>query len=391
MKYTTQQEIRKRFDSLQLPYYGKNNDDYAGGTGFCCSQGESRLGDGVQSGSVNNRIPTENENAELYQYYYHPDHLGSSSYITNLDGEVVQHVEYVPFGEVFLEERNNTWNTPYLFNAKELDEETGLYYYGARYYNPRISLWLSVDPLAEKYPNISPYAYVANNPINYIDPDGREPIKPLVGTINQALDLFRSRGLTTIKQINDFYENPMDAKGNRLTNYTRYVYTEGNGWIDLKHYFGTIVNTETAMDLLENVQCAAGQGSCYSYEGLPSNHMGGSAPVWKEVTDPNKRFSGSAQVEKTGEELLSAVKYDFLFAGAKAPSEAPNYDKLPQKERPKVPSVKRIIRFGHINIPVFYSSEEKGAMIKTGKYVPQNFSEKPYDLNKFPTPSKEYQ
>ncbi|MFV0530086.1 MAG: RHS repeat-associated core domain-containing protein [Flavobacteriales bacterium] len=184
MKYTTQQEIRKRFDSLQLPYYGKDNDDYARGTGFCCSETETQLrggvqggrkqGDGVQGKSVNNRIPTENENAELYQYYYHPDHLGSSSYITNLDGEVVQHVEYVPFGEVFIEERNNVWNTPYLFNAKELDEETGLYYYGARYYEPRISLWLSVDPLAEKYPNVSPYAYVVNNPIIYTDPDGNQ-------------------------------------------------------------------------------------------------------------------------------------------------------------------------------------------------------------------------
>ncbi|CAI9430306.1 RHS repeat-associated core domain-containing protein [Candidatus Ornithobacterium hominis] len=62
---------------------------------------------------------------------------------------------------------------PYLFNGKELDTETGLYYYGARYYDPRISIWISVDPLAEKYPDISPYTYVANNPINAIDPDGR--------------------------------------------------------------------------------------------------------------------------------------------------------------------------------------------------------------------------
>ena len=49
-------------------------------------------------------------------------------------------MEYVPFGEVFIEERNNTWNTPYLFNAKEFDEETGLYYYGARYYDPKAEL-----------------------------------------------------------------------------------------------------------------------------------------------------------------------------------------------------------------------------------------------------------
>ena len=107
-------------------------------------------------------------------FYYHPDHLGSSSYITNLDGEVAQHIKYVPFGEVFIEERNNTWNTPYLFNAKEFDEETGMYYYGARYYEPRLSLWMSVDPLQEKYPNISTYCYAANNPIKFIDSDGRK-------------------------------------------------------------------------------------------------------------------------------------------------------------------------------------------------------------------------
>jgi len=57
-----------------------------------------------------------------------------------------------------------------------MDRETGMYYYGARYYDPRISIFVSVDPLAEKYPNIGGYVYVANNPINAIDPDGREII-----------------------------------------------------------------------------------------------------------------------------------------------------------------------------------------------------------------------
>nr|WP_255498755.1 RHS repeat-associated core domain-containing protein [Dysgonomonas sp. ZJ709] len=91
-----------------------------------------------------------------------------------MDGEIVQHIEYVPFGEVFIEERNNKWNTPFLFNAKELDEETGLYYYGARYYDPRTSVWISTDPLQEKYPNISTYAYTFQNPIKFIDPTGME-------------------------------------------------------------------------------------------------------------------------------------------------------------------------------------------------------------------------
>ena len=64
------------------------------------------------------------------------------------------------------------FSSRYKFNGKELDEETGLYYYGARYYDPKVSLWLSVDPLAEKYPGMSPYVYTAGHPVRFIDPNG---------------------------------------------------------------------------------------------------------------------------------------------------------------------------------------------------------------------------
>ena len=109
---------------------------------------------------------------EGQQYFYHPDHLGSTSYVTDADGNVAQHVEYVPFGEVLVDQRAADWHAPYLFNAKELDEETGLYYYGARYYDPRLSLWMSTDPMQGKYPHITSYCYCSNNPIGVSDPDG---------------------------------------------------------------------------------------------------------------------------------------------------------------------------------------------------------------------------
>ena len=94
--------------------------------------------------------------------------------VTDADGRITQNVVYIPYGELFVEERNGSWASPYLFNAKELDEETGLYYYGARYLNPSIALWLSTDPLQGKYPGMSPYNYCAGNPVKLVDPDGRD-------------------------------------------------------------------------------------------------------------------------------------------------------------------------------------------------------------------------
>ncbi len=80
-----------------------------------------------------------------------------------------------PFGEeMAAQHAGGDYATRYKFNGKELDQETGYYYYGARYYDPVISRWLSVDPLAEKYPRFSAYNYTLNNPIRYVDSDGKE-------------------------------------------------------------------------------------------------------------------------------------------------------------------------------------------------------------------------
>lgn len=120
-------------------------------------------------------------------YWFHPDHLGSSSYITGLDGEVTQNIEYFPSGETFVENHRNSNYSPYKFNGKEQDAETGYYYYGARYYNPRVSLWLNVDPMAESLPDWSPYIYTFNNPIKYVDPNGKDEwVRNTDGTYNRV-------------------------------------------------------------------------------------------------------------------------------------------------------------------------------------------------------------
>ena len=118
--------------------------------------------------------------------------MGSTSYITDASGEVYQHLEYFAFGGTFVEEHSNTDRTPYLFNGKELDEETGLYYYGARYYDAQTSIFLSVDPLAEKYSFQSPYAYAANNPIRFIDIQGKGPGNP-IKNLNAAVSSLSSQ------------------------------------------------------------------------------------------------------------------------------------------------------------------------------------------------------
>ena len=67
-----------------------------------------------------------------------------------------------------------TANSSYTFSAKEKDSETGLSYFGSRYYSSDLSIWLSVDPMAAKYASLSPYVYCANNPVKLVDPDGEE-------------------------------------------------------------------------------------------------------------------------------------------------------------------------------------------------------------------------
>ena len=107
-------------------------------------------------------------------YYYHPDHLGSSSWITDQNGDPIQFLHYLPFGETAIDQRATRWNAPYTFSGKEKDEETGYSYFGARYYNSDLSIWLSVDPMADKYPHQSNYVYCSNNPLRIIDPDGMD-------------------------------------------------------------------------------------------------------------------------------------------------------------------------------------------------------------------------
>ena len=135
------------------------------------------------------------DNAEQREkrYYYHSDHLGSAQFVTDWRGRQYEHIEYTPYGELWIEEvAAGLDKLPFRFTGKEMDEETGLYYYGARYLDPKYSRWLSGDPALGDYiptagtdpsrlagmggvyntVNLHLYHYAGNNPVKYTDPTG---------------------------------------------------------------------------------------------------------------------------------------------------------------------------------------------------------------------------
>ena len=114
--------------------------------------------------------------------------MGSAQLITDNEGKEYERIEYTPYGEYWIEKRAPENKTlPFKFTGKERDEETGLYYYGARYLDPRTSRWLSADPALGEYMagskagvggiynqvNLNLYHYAGNNSIKYTDPDGK--------------------------------------------------------------------------------------------------------------------------------------------------------------------------------------------------------------------------
>ena len=120
-------------------------------------------------------IPNDTTKEETF--FYHSDHLGSTSYITDDHANITQYDAYLPYGELLVDEHSSSEDLPYKFNGKQFDEETGLYYYGARYMNPMASIWYGVDPLAEKFPVYFGYSYCYGNPTVFIDYKGKYPTK----------------------------------------------------------------------------------------------------------------------------------------------------------------------------------------------------------------------
>ena len=151
-------------------------------------------------------------------YYYCTDHIGSTRLVLDDSARIAERLMFLPTGEVFMDERNTTlYHSDFLFSGKELDAETGNYYFDARYLAPRLGIWLSPDPLQLKYPHVSSYAYCMGNPVNRIDFDGNDSYYTVDGHFIESDN--KSSDLIFIRK--SIYDRP--------------VYNQYTGWVTSLH------------------------------------------------------------------------------------------------------------------------------------------------------------
>jgi len=167
------------------------------------------------------------------------DHLGSSMVLLDTNGTLVNKEEYYPFGETSF---GSYAKKRYRFSGKERDAESGLYYYEARYYLPMSCRFISVDPKAGKYPHLCSYNYCSNNPIMFIDRDGKD-ITP-VGSFKESV---YGKILENLLKDNSTFNSILSKfKGNDKYNFTLYFGNDNvNSGANATTYSYKQVNTKS--------------------------------------------------------------------------------------------------------------------------------------------------
>jgi len=242
------------------------------------------------------RMKIEGDETHGYEtvntYYYHSDHLGSANIITDYEGGIYEHIEYTPYGELWEEQTSDVFDRiPFRFTGKEFDSETALYYYGARYLDPRTSRWISSDPALESYVPVAPlsdeakrhnqnlpgmggvfnpvnlnlYGHAGNNPLKYVDPTGAFILSTKImanfefqqtaenGSLGKGPDTIAESGCLLVS---------ITRVVNAINNYTNKIYGDNIGKFspdklnDAKYFSGSSLNEKTVDAMLDDFTAA---------------------------------------------------------------------------------------------------------------------------------------
>ena len=181
------------------------------------------VGDKIYEDGVLSRILIEggyvDYSGETPIYHtYLTDHQGNVRVVVDENATVKQVNHYYPYGALSAESTNGTVQ-PYKYNGKELDRMHGLDWYdhGARHNDAAIGRWHVVDPLCEKYYDVSPYAYCAGDPVNAIDPDGKSIWTKMLKTTMKIGSRVASNGLRELGKAATYTEAVSDIKENATT------------------------------------------------------------------------------------------------------------------------------------------------------------------------------
>ena len=181
------------------------------------------VGDKIYEDGVLSRILIEggyvDYSGETPIYHtYLTDHQGNVRVVVDENAAVKQVNHYYPYGALFAESTNGNVQ-PYKYNGKELDRMHGLDWYdhGARHNDAAIGRWHVVDPLCEKYYDVSPYAYCAGDPVNAIDPDGKSIWTKMLKTTMKIGSRVASNGLRELGKAATYTEAVSDIKENATT------------------------------------------------------------------------------------------------------------------------------------------------------------------------------
>lgn len=166
------------------------------------------------------------------------------------------------------------------FSAKEKDTETGLSYFGSRYYSSDLSIWLSVDPMSDKYPSLSPYTYCANNPIKLVDPNG-EDFETEIDYNNKTITIKAT--YYTINSNRELLQKGIDMWNNQSGQYS-YVMGEG----------------ENAMDFTINFELSIAEGNyetdVEAFTAMPQKQSFNFVSLMDKVVDnDNNELRGSSE------------------------------------------------------------------------------------------------